>query len=150
MRKTKYTKKRIEQILGKITKKLNCNLVFLVEKGNKENFEDPEAFNTLFLCITPSGRGREDPSAFIVYYNEENLSELTLAQLKSKLFHECLHALSYPLYWQIENLLEYVKNKPLQEELAKQSHHISEDITYKFERSFGPYIFPELKNMKDT
>lgn len=103
-------------------------------------------FPNAIVAISRSGRGLEDKLTFLLEFNPVVLKngEITFTELKRHVFHEILHALTWPFIDEQNATIDHIKNnKPLKEELHKRMLHVREDIIYNLERKLGKFVLPE-------
>jgi len=85
------------------------------------------------LSVRPSERGVEDPVCFVVEFNPDTLSALSLSEVRSSAFHELLHGKMWP-FW--EAATSSVPSK-VREHLLKRYW---EPLVYDLERSVWPWV----------
>lgn len=129
-------KKRIERAIAHVLKKLNCNYNFIAQ-------DSPSV--TSILTVDRSRRGSQDRNTYLVGYNSALTVEMSTNKLRQAILHEWLHAASWDLYDEIENLIKKIKTKSLKKEIEKRYLDIRENVVYNIERSVGPHVFPYIK-----
>jgi hypothetical protein len=137
--------KRVKDIVEFFLKKLDVKYAIGVyssgEKSGEERTVDEE---DAILEVCRSNRGQQDKSAFLVFVNTEETESMSLNVLKRHVFHEICHILTWEYTDEMENYLKYIEDGPLKEELIDRLYNIREDITYRMERTFGPFVLPTL------
>ena len=98
------------------------------------------------MTITRTARGRQDPGAFLLHYNAPLVADVDDAELKKRVFHELLHALTWDLVDEVEAALRHlaVDAEAIRRELKLRAYEAREAVTYRLERTLGPLCFPEL------
>lgn len=129
-------KKRLERAVAHVLKKLNSNFNFIVQ-------DSPSV--TCILNVNRSRRGAQDRNTYLVGYNSALTVEMPTVKLRQAILHEWLHAVSWDLYDEMDNLIKRIKNKPLRKEIEKRYLDIRENVVYNIERSVGPHVFPYIK-----
>lgn len=143
----KTEQKRVERAASYITKRLGPRFIFLTTslsefKRESETSEDEEGG---IMAISRSNRGQADKNSFILFFDPEQTKNLTTNALRRTVWHEWLHAATWDYTDEIENILKYLKDGPLKEELIERLYNARENVTYNLERTLGPHIFPSFK-----
>ena len=103
-----------------------------------------------YFTIERSNRDKQDRKSFIVFFNQNLMSELTLMQAKRHAFHEILHAVTWGFVDEWEEVVKYLKDQPdLYGEMASRAYDTRENVIYNMERSFGPVVLPEADWTED-
>lgn len=126
-------KKRVERAVAYVLKRLNEKYVFVAQPSDDEK---------MLLSMERSGRGTQDKGVYIVGYNPKSVAKMSRDTLRKAVLHEWLHAASWELYDEIENLLDQLKPSPLKKELYRRYLDARENVVYHIERSVGPHVFP--------
>lgn len=124
---------RLERVVKKVQAKLGTAFTFYYVRLSEDS---------AFLRISRTERGPQDPTAFLLYYSEENLKNRKDSDLIRDVFHELLHAIQWPLDDIFEKALSHIKDKNIRKELKQLFHDNTEAVTYLIERNFGKHIFP--------
>ena len=66
------------------------------------------------------------------------------AALRRHAFHEVLHALTWPLFDEVEAAIRRVPEVGVRRELLARSLDARENVVYELERKIGPLAFPQL------
>ena len=69
---------------------------------------------------------------------------MTSTELRRTVWHEWLHAATWDYTDGLEDVLKYMKDGPLKNELMERFYNIRENVTYTLERTLGPYVFPSF------
>ena len=96
------------------------------------------------LDITRSYRGTEDRKVWLVTFDVDLVSKETTSALRRHAFHEVLHALTWPLYDEVEAAIRRVPDPGIRRELTERSLDARENVVYELERKIGPLCFPSL------
>jgi hypothetical protein len=136
---------RVERAATYILKRLSSDIIFLVQ-GMPEDLDDDEvtAEEGGILAICRTNRGQADKKSFILFVNAKQTKDLSANELRRTVFHEWIHAATWLLSDEIENIIKYVKESPLKQELLQRVYDARENITYELERTVGPHIFPSF------
>lgn len=143
----KTEQKRVERAASYITKRLGPRFIFLTTslsefKRESETSEDEEGG---IMAISRSNRGQADKNSFILFFDPEQTKSLTTNALRRTVWHEWLHAATWDYTDEVENILKYLKDSPLKDELIERLYNARENVTYNLERTLGPHIFPSFK-----
>jgi len=140
---TEYQDK-VTSAMNFVTKKLSVDLNIQIQCMSPYSYK--KKFPNAIVAISRSGRGLEDRLTFLLEFNPMVLKsgEITFTELKRHVFHELLHALTWPFIDEQNATIDHIKNnKPLKDELHKRMLHVREDIIYNLERKLGPHVLPE-------
>lgn len=101
-------------------------------------------YSKTYFTIERSNRDKQDRKSFIVYFNQDIMSDITLAQAKRHAWHEILHALTWPFVDEYEEVTKYLKDQPdLYGELVSRAYDTRENVIYGMERTLGQLVLPE-------
>lgn len=146
----KTEQKRVERAAAYITKRLGPQFIFLTtslrEFKNSGEVSEEEGG---ILAISRSNRGQADKSSFIIFFDPEQTKLLTTNALRRTVWHEWLHAATWDYTDEIENIVKYIKDGPLKDELLERMYNVRENVTYNLERTLGPHIFPNFNWEED-
>src|SRR5512140_2117368 len=117
---------RVKKAIDYVKRKLRLDMEFVVIPG-----EPGEQSGV--LEIERSDRGTEDRKVWIVTFDVNFVSNETAYGLRRHAFHEVLHALTWPLFDEVEAAIRRVPA------LAAR-----ENVVYELERKLGPLAFPLL------
>lgn len=143
----KTEQKRVERAASYITKRLGPRFIFLTTSLSefKRESETSEEEEGGIMAISRSNRGQADKNSFILFFDPEQTKDLTTNALRRTVWHEWLHAATWDYTDEIENILKYLKDGPLKDELIERLYNARENVTYNLERTLGPHIFPSFK-----
>jgi hypothetical protein len=128
---------RVKKALDYVKRKLRLDLEFVVLPG-----EPGEQSGV--MEIERSDRGTEDRKVWIVTFDVNYVSGETAYALRRHSFHEVLHALTWPLYDEVEAAIRRVPDNAVRRELIARSLDARENVVYELERKLGPLVFPML------
>ena len=128
---------RVKKALDYVKRKLRLDLEFVVLPG-----EPGEQSGV--MKIERSDRGTEDRKVWIVTFDVNYVSGETAYALRRHSFHEVLHALTWPLYDEVEAAIRRVPDNAVRRELIARSLDARENVVYELERKLGPLVFPML------
>ena len=116
-------RERLERAFRYVQRRLKTNLDFTFLRSD----------DVSLLSVQPSERGIEDPACFLIEFNVDTLSALSLQEVRSSAFHEILHAIGWP-FWEAAtaNLPPKVREHVLK--------RYWEPYVYNLERSVGPWV----------
>ncbi|MBL8114468.1 MAG: hypothetical protein JNK60_16430 [Acidobacteria bacterium] len=130
-------KERVARAMEYVKTRLRLDLEFVVIPG-----EEGEQVGV--LEIERSLRGTEDRKAWIVSFDVDLVSKEPAAALRRHAFHEVLHALTWPLFDEVEAAIRRVPEVGVRRELMARSLDARENVVYELERKIGPLAFPQL------
>lgn len=140
--------RRVERAVTYITKTLGGPILFLVSSMNDyrkaSDDEDSSEDSGGILAICRSNRGQADKNSFILFFDSEQTKLLTTNALRRTVWHEWLHAATWDYTDEVENIMKYLKDSPLKDELIDRLYNARENVTYNLERTLGPHIFPSF------
>lgn len=128
---------RVMRALEYVKKRLRLDHEFLVTPG-----EPSEQFG--LLDIQRSERGTEDKKAWLVTFHPGLVASETMPALRRHAFHEMLHALTWPLFDEVETAIRRIPDAAIRKELMSRALDARENIVYDLERKVGPLAFPHL------
>jgi len=128
---------RVKRAIEYVKRRLRVDLEFVVSPA------DPGEHAGL-LDISRSYRGTEDRKVWLVTFDVELVSKETTSALRRHAFHEVLHALTWPLYDEVEAAIRRVPDPGIRRELTQRSLDARENVVYELERKIGPLAFPHL------
>lgn len=128
---------RIRKALDYVKRRLRLDLEFVVLPG------EPGELSGV-MEIERSYRGTEDRKVWIVTFDVTYVSRETAYALRRHAFHEVLHALTWPLYDEVEAAIRRVPDNAVRRELIARSLDARENVVYELERKLGPLVFPML------
>jgi hypothetical protein len=134
-------KKSLNYILKKLKVKYLIGVYAMEEKHGEERTAD-EASNLIEVCR--SDRGQQDKATFLVFVNSDMLAKMPVSDIHRHVFHEICHIMSWEYTDEMENMLKYIEEGPLKDELVNRMIDVRENVTYTFERTFGPFVLPTL------
>jgi len=128
---------RVKRALEYVRRRLRLDMEFVVIPG------EPGEQNGV-LEIERSDRGTEDRKAWIVTFDVNYVAGETASALRRHAFHEVLHALTWPLFDEVEAAIRRVPDQAVRRELMARSLDARENVVYELERKLGPLAFPML------
>lgn len=140
---TEY-QERVSTITAFVIKRLSVDFNIQIQCMSPYNYR--KKYRQAILSLTRSGRGLEDKLTFLLEFNPFVLKneQITNTQLKRHVFHEILHAITWPFIDEQDATIHHIKNnKDLKKELHKRMYHVREDVIYNLERKLGPHVLPE-------
>lgn len=114
---------RLDRALRYIQRRLQLHLDFVLRENG----------DVSLLTVQPSDRGVEDPVCFLIEFNPDTVSALTLRELRSSALHETLHAVMWP-FWEAATASLPAKVK------AHVLKRYWEPVVYNLERSLAPWV----------
>ena len=129
---------RVRRALEYVKRRLKLDLEFVVSPA-------PVGEHAGLLDIERSYRGTEDRKVWLITFDAEVVARETTAALRRHAFHEVLHALTWPLYDEIEAAIRRVPDPGIRRELTERSIDARENVVYELERKIGPLAFPHLR-----
>jgi hypothetical protein len=128
---------RVRRALEYVKRRLKLDLEFVVSPA-------AEGEHAGLLDIERSYRGTEDRKVWLITFDAEVVAPETTAALRRHAFHEVLHALTWPLFDEIEAAIRRVPDAAVRRELTERSIDARENVVYELERKIGPLAFPHL------
>jgi hypothetical protein len=128
---------RVRRALEYVKRRLRLDMEFVVIPG-----EPGEQSGV--MEIERSYRGTEDRKVWIITFDVNYVSQESAYALRRHSFHEVLHALTWPLFDEVEAAIRRVPDKSVQRELMARSLDARENVVYELERKLGPLAFPML------
>ena len=128
---------RVKKALDYVKRRLRLDLEFVVLPGLPGE-------QSGVMEIERSDRGTEDRKVWIVTFDVNYVSGETAYALRRHSFHEVLHALTWPLYDEVEAAIRRVPDNAVRRELIARSLDARENVVYELERKLGPLAFPML------
>ena len=135
--------KRVERAVAYVVKRLNSPILFMVA-SMADYARSPDDDEGGILAIGRSYRGQADKNSFILFFDAEQTKALTSAELRRTVWHEWLHAVTWDYTDEVENIMKYVKDGSLKDELIDRLYNARENVTYNLERTLGPHVFPSF------
>jgi hypothetical protein len=128
---------RVKRAIEWVRRRLRLDMEFVVSAA-------PDGEHAGLLDITRSYRGTEDRKVWLVTFDVGLVSNETTSALRRHAFHEVLHALTWPLYDEVEAAIRRVPDPGIRRELTERSIDARENVVYELERKIGPLAFPHL------
>jgi hypothetical protein len=128
---------RVRRAVGYVKRRLKLDLEFVVSPA-------PSGEHAGLLDIERSYRGTEDRKVWLITFDAEVVARETTAALRRHAFHEVLHALTWPLFDEIEAAIRRIPDAAVRRELTERSLDARENVVYELERKIGPLAFPHL------
>jgi phage regulator Rha-like protein len=129
--------KAFSQIISKLS--LDINIISRPMSSGKL-----KRYSKTYFTIERSNRDKQDRKSFVVYFNQDIISTLNLAQTKRHAWHEILHAITWAFVDEFEEVVKYLKDQPdLYGELVSRAYDTRENVIYNLERCLGPVVLPE-------
>ena len=128
---------RVKKALDYVKRKLRLDMEFVVipaEPGESSGVME----------IERSDRGTEDRKAWVITFDVNYVTHETAYALRRHAFHEVLHALTWPLFDEVEAAIRRVPDTAVKRELMARSLDARENVVYELERKLGPLAFPML------
>jgi hypothetical protein len=145
---TKKEFKRVQSAICYIVTKMKLEMSFTLDRlsiKDKKEYIKQYGDELGIMMISRTNRGSQDKNSFIISFDEDQTRLLSMNRLKQCVFHEIIHALTWPFLDELDYLLNNVKDKKVLERSYKEIPDIRENVTYRMERLFGPLCFPHLK-----
>lgn len=128
---------RVRKALDYVKRRLRLDMEFVVLPG------EPGELSGV-MEIERSDRGTEDRKVWIVTFDVNYVSGQTANAMRRHAFHEVLHALTWPLFDEVEAAIRRVPDNAMRRELMARSLDARENVVYELERKLGPLAFPML------
>ncbi|HUM02916.1 MAG TPA: hypothetical protein VL084_11550 [Thermoanaerobaculia bacterium] len=128
---------RVRRALEYVKRRLKLDLELVVSPA-------PEGEHAGLLDIERSYRGTEDRKVWLITFDAEVVARESTSALRRHAFHEVLHALTWPLFDEIEACIRRVPDAAVRRELTERSIDARENVVYELERKIGPLAFPHL------
>ena len=128
---------RVRRAVAYVKRRLHLDLEFVVSPA-------PDGTHAGILDIERSYRGTEDRKVWLITFDAEVVARETTSALRRHAFHEVLHALTWPLFDEIEAAIRRVPDAAVRRELTERSIDARENVVYELERKIGPLAFPHL------
>ena len=128
---------RVKKALDYVKRKLRLDMEFVVipaEPGESSGVME----------IERSDRGTEDRKAWVITFDVNYVTHETAYAQRRHAFHEVLHALTWPLFDEVEAAIRRVPDTAVKRELMARSLDARENVVYELERKLGPLAFPML------
>lgn len=129
-----------------LTDKLKVDLCFIIEPMNPRKLK---LYNSSYFIIERSNRSTQDKNTFLIHFNQDIISKLTLLQIKRRAFHEVMHAMTCPYIDEYYAVIKHISDITLYKELAGRADDMRENVTYLLERKLGPFVLPQCDWSKD-
>jgi hypothetical protein len=136
----KTEKIRVIKAFKYITEKLKFDVVLIIEPMTPRRLK---IYETSHFTIERSNRSTQDKSTFLVHFNQNVISKLSLLQIKRHAFHEILHTMTWPYIDEYFAVIKHISDIALYNELARRSEDTRENVTYMLERKLGPFVLPQ-------
>ena len=128
---------RVQKAIEYVKKRLRLDHEFIVGPG-----EPQEQFG--LLDIERSERGTEDKKTWVVSFHPDLVAKESMQALRRHAFHEMLHAITWPLFDEVETAIKRIPDAAIRKELMNRALDARENIVYDLERKVGPLAFPHL------
>ncbi len=128
---------RVRRAVAFVKRRLRLDLEFVVSPA-------PEGEHAGLLDIERSYRGTEDRKVWLITFDASVVAGETTAALRRHAFHEILHALTWPLFDEIEAAIRRIPEPAVRKELIDRALDARENVVYELERKLGPLAFPHL------
>ncbi len=128
---------RVRRALEYVKRRLKLDLVLVASPA-------PDGDHAGILGIERSYRGTEDRKVWLVTFDVEVIAKETTAALRRHAFHEVLHALTWPLFDEVEAAIRRIPDPGVRKELTDRAIDARENVVYELERKIGPVAFPHL------
>lgn len=144
---TKIEYEKVNKAFNVIISKLKLDLNVIARPMTPGKLK---RYSKTYFTIERSNRDKQDRKSFVVYFNQDIMSGLTLMQTKRHAWHEILHALTWPFVDEYEEVTKYLKDQPdLYGELVSRAYDTRENVIYGLERTLGPVVLPEADWSED-
>jgi len=134
---TQRESERVRRAVAYVKRRLKLDLEFVVSAA-------PEGTHAGILDIERSYRGTEDRKVWLITFDATVVAKEPTAALRRHAFHEVLHALTWPLFDEIEAAIRRIPEAPVRKELIDRALDARENVVYELERKLGPLAFPHL------
>jgi hypothetical protein len=128
---------RVRRALEYVKRRLELDLELVASHAT-------EGEHAGILDIERSYRGTEDRKVWLVTFDAEVVAKETTAALRRHAFHEVLHALTWPLFDEVEAAIRRIPEPGVRKELTDRAIDARENVVYELERKLGPLAFPHL------
>ncbi len=128
---------RVRRAVAFVKRRLKLDLEFVVSPA-------PEGTHAGILDIERTYRGTEDRKVWLITFDASVVASETTAALRRHAFHEVLHALTWPLFDEIEAAIRRIPEPSVRKELTDRALDARENVVYELERKLGPLAFPHL------
>ena len=128
---------RVRRAVAYVKRRLHLDLEFVVSPA-------PEGTHAGILDIERSYRGTEDRKVWLITFDATVVETETTAALRRHAFHETLHALTWPLFDEVEAAIRRIPEPAVRKELIDRALDARENVVYELERKLGPLAFPHL------
>ncbi|MGE5346777.1 MAG: hypothetical protein ACM3JH_12550 [Acidithiobacillales bacterium] len=128
---------RVRRALDYVKRRLKLDLEFVASPAL-------DGDHAGILDIERSYRGTEDRKVWLVTFDTEVIARETTAALRRHAFHEVLHALTWPLFDEVEAAVRRIPDPGVRKELTERAIDARENVVYELERKIGPLAFPHL------
>jgi hypothetical protein len=128
---------RVRRALEYVKRRLELDLELVASPAT-------EGEHAGILDIERSYRGTEDRKVWLVTFDAEVVAKETTAALRRHAFHEVLHALTWPLFDEVEAAIRRIPEPGVRKELTDRAIDARENVVYELERKLGPLAFPHL------
>lgn len=134
---SKREKQRVEKAFSWVQHKLKThyNLIFTHFVASKDKVGDGA-----HIAVDRSGREKEDPETFIIYYDSKNTKDRSFKILKQDALHELIHFTNWKKKDIFDEAIKYIKNPALRKHIEDRYYNAEEASTYILERAVGPFI----------
>ncbi len=128
---------RVRRAVAYVKRRLRLDLEFVVSPA-------PDGTHAGILDIERSYRGREDRKVWLLTFDPLVVAGETTAALRRHAFHELLHALTWPLFDEVEAAIRRIPEPAIRKELTDRALDARENVVYELERKLGPLAFAHL------
>jgi hypothetical protein len=128
---------RVRRALEYVKRRLSLDLEFVASPA-------PEGEHAGILEIERSYRGTEDRKVWLISFDAGVVARETTSALRRHAFHEVLHALTWPLFDEVEAAIRRIPDPGVRKELTERAIDARENVVYELERKLGPLAFPHL------
>lgn len=128
---------RVRRALEYVKRRLKLDLEFVASPA-------PVGEHPGILDIERTYRGTEDRKVWLVTFDPEVIAKETTVALRRHAFHEVLHALTWPLFDEVEAAIRNILDPGIRKELTDRAIDARENVVYELERKLGPLAFPRL------
>jgi hypothetical protein len=128
---------RVRRAVAYVKRRLHLDLEFVVSPA-------PDGTHPGILDIERSYRGTEDRKVWLITFDATVVEKEATAALRRHAFHEVLHALTWPLFDEVEAAIRRIPEPGVRKELIDRALDARENVVYELERKLGPLAFPRL------